>query len=110
MGISALLPDPKGQRIVVVVHIKTTLQHFSNVPRPNILVDMISSDHRVYSNNDFTSDSISHAIAHNDFSRSHNLVIGLLRRYNNRRYYSWTEKLMLYRNWASQTKPAVWQT
>ena len=61
---------------------------------PNILVDMVSSDHRVYSNNNSTSQ----AIACDDFTRSHNLVIVLLCRYNNHRYYCWTEKLMLYRN------------
>ena len=79
MDISALLPDPKGQRIMVVMCIMTTLQHFSNVTLPNILVNMVSSDHRawVYSYNDSTSDSTSHAITCDDFTRSHNLVIGL---------------------------------
>ena len=37
---------------------------------------MVSSDHRAYSNNDSISDSTSHAIAHDDFTRSRNLVIG----------------------------------
>ena len=39
---------------------------FSNVTRPNIHVDMVSSDHRVYSNNDSgsTSDSTSYARDH----------------------------------------------
>ena len=36
---------------------------------------MVSSDHRVYSNNDSTLDSISHAIASDDFMRSRNLLI-----------------------------------
>ena len=49
---------------------------------PNILVDMVSSDHRVYSNNDSTLDSTSQAIAHDDFKRSRHLVIGLLHRYS----------------------------
>ena len=43
---------------------------------PNIHVDVVSSDHRVYSNNDSTSDSNSHVIACDDFTRSRNLVIG----------------------------------
>ena len=43
---------------------------------PNILVDMASSDQRVYSNNDSTSHSTSHLIAsNNNFTRSHNFVI-----------------------------------
>ena len=50
---SALLCDPKGLRIAMVVCITwmtQTLQHFSNVANsPNILVDVVSSDHRVYS-------------------------------------------------------------
>ena len=38
---------------------------------------MVSSDHRVYySNNDLTSDSTSHAITCDNFTRSRNLVIG----------------------------------
>ena len=37
---------------------------------------MVSSDHRVYGNNDSTSDSTSHAIARDDFTRSHKSVIG----------------------------------
>ena len=40
-----------------------------------IPVDVVSSDHRVYSNNDSTLDSTSHAIACDDVTRSHNLVI-----------------------------------
>ena len=43
---------------------------------PNILEHVVSSNHRVYSNNDSTSDSTSHAIAHDEFTRSRNLVIG----------------------------------
>ena len=95
------LPDPKSQRIVVVVYITTTLQHFFNITHPNILVDVVSSDHRVYSDNDSTSDSTSHTIqgACDDFTDQ---VIGLLSR-----YYCWADKLMLCRNWASQTKPTV---
>ena len=84
--------------------ITMTLQHFSNVANinlPNILVDVVSSDHRVYGNNDSTSDSTSHDIARDltcdDFVRSCNLVIGLIRKYNNHRYYCWAEKLMLRR-------------
>ena len=107
VDMSASLPDPKDQRIVAVVYTSITLQHFSNVTRPNILVDVVSSDHRVYSTNDLTFDSTLHAIACDDFTRSRNLVIGLLHRYNNCRYYCWAEKLMLCRNWASQTKHAV---
>ena len=94
------------QKIAVVVCIMT-LQRFSNVTLPNTLVNVVSSDHRVYSNNDSTSDSTSHVIACDDFTRSRNLVIGLLCRYNNRRYYCWTEKLMLHRNWGLQTKLAI---
>ena len=74
---SASLPDPKGQRIMVVVCITKTLQHFSlNVTLLNILVDIVSSDHRarVYGNNDSISDSTSHTIARDDFMRSRNLV------------------------------------
>ena len=41
MDISALLPDSNDQRIgVVAVYIMTTLQHFSNITHPNILVDV----------------------------------------------------------------------
>ena len=39
------------------------------------------------------------------FARSHDLMNEWARRYNNRRYYFWAEKLMLCRNWASQKKP-----
>ena len=45
---------------------------------------------------------IQYTIVRDDFMRSRNLVIGLLRR-----YYYWEEKLMLHKNWALQTKPAV---
>ena len=113
---SALLPNPKGLRIAMVMWIicTTTLHHFSNVESnvltlPNILVDMVSSDHRVYNNNDSTSDSTSHAIAHDDFTRSSNLVIGyfadiiIITDIS----YCWAEKLTLCRNWASHTKPAI---
>ena len=58
-----------------------TLQYFSNVANspstlPNILVDVVSSDHRVYNNNDSTSDSTSHAIACDGFTTLGNMVIG----------------------------------
>ena len=56
--------------IMVAVYIVMTLQHFSNVTCPNILVDVVSSDRRVYSNNDYASDSTSHAIARDDVMRS----------------------------------------
>ena len=72
------------------MYIMITLQHFSIVTHPNILVDVVSSDHRVYSNNDSTLDSTSRAIACDDFMRSCHLVIGLLCR-----YYCWAEKLLL---------------
>ena len=99
MDISTLLPDPKGQRIMVVVYITMTLQYFSSVTCPNILVDVVSSDHAVYSNNDLTSDLTSHAIARDDFTRSCTSLGNRLLR----RYYCWAEKLMLHRNWALQT-------
>ena len=60
---SASLPGPKGQRILIVVRIMctTTLQHFFNVANqltlPNIHVDMVSSNHRISSNNDSSSSS-----------------------------------------------------
>ena len=105
VDISASLPDPKGQRIVVVVYITMALQHFSKVTRPNILVDVVSSDH-TYSLYNYIilmiQPWIQYTIVRDDFMRSHNLVIGLLRR-----YYCWEEKLMLHRNCALQTKPAV---
>ena len=67
----------------------------SNSPKQ---VDVVSSDQRVYSN-----------------LQLYRLlrVTMLLRRitsqipYNNQRYYCWAENLMLRRNWALQTKPAV---
>ena len=70
VDIFASLPDPKGQRIMVVVCIMTTLQHFVNVTLPNILVGVVCPDHQVYSNNDSTLDSASHIIVHDDFTRS----------------------------------------
>ena len=45
-------------------------------------------------NNDSTSDSTSNTVARDDFTKL-------------RRYYCWAEKLMLRRNWALQTKPAI---
>ena len=42
------------------------------------------------------------------FMRSHDFMNEWPHRYNYRRYYCWTEKLMLRRNWASQKKPAIW--
>ena len=102
------LPDPKGQRIMVVVYIAMTSQHFSNVTCPNILVDVVSSDHRVCSNNDSTLDSTSHATAHDNFTRPCRLVAGYLHRYNNCRCYCWAEKLILCRNWTLQTKPTIY--
>ena len=76
---SALLPNPKGQRSRWLCESRAR-QHCNTSPMqltlPNIIVDVISSDHRVYSNNDSTSDSTSYAIASDDFMRSHNLVIG----------------------------------
>ena len=65
---------------------------YSNLPKHHCR--LVSSDHRVCSNNDSTSDSTSHAIACDDFTRSCNLIIGLHRRYNNLRYYCLAEKLM----------------
>ena len=50
--------------------------HDNMLTPPNILVDVVSSDHRVYSNNDSILDSTSHAIACDNFTRSRNLVIG----------------------------------
>ena len=84
-------------------------QHFSNVTCPNILVDVVSSDHRVCSINDSTSNSTSHAIARDDFTRPRSLVAGYLHRYNNCRYYCWAEKLMLCRIWTLQTKPTIYK-
>ena len=67
----------------------TSLQYFSNVAiiiitLPNILVDVVSSYYRfrvyiyiVYTNYS-SSDSTSHAIAPDDFTRSHNLLISYL--------------------------------
>ena len=78
-----------------------------NVTCPNILVDMVSPNHRIYSNYDSTSDLTSHTIACDNFMRSSNLVVGLLCRYNNHRYYCWAEKLMLCRNCALPTKRTV---
>ena len=90
---------------MVVVYIVMTSQHFSNVAGPNILVDVVSSDHRVCSNNDSTSDSTSHAIAHDDFTRLQSLVAGdiIIADIS----YCWAEKLMLCRNWTLQTKPTI---
>ena len=75
--ISASLPDPKGQRIMVIVYNHDDTAVLLQFNLSKILVNVVSSDHRVYS----TSDSISHAIACDNFMRSRNLVIGLLRRY-----------------------------
>ena len=78
---SASLPDPNGLRIAMVV-CNRCMTTCSTSPMlltfPNILVDMVSSDNRVYSNNDSTSDSTSQAIARDKFTKSRNLVIGLL--------------------------------
>ena len=53
VAISALLPDPKGQKIAVVYaswwHSSTSTS--PNVTLPNILVDVVSSDNRVCNNN-----------------------------------------------------------
>ena len=97
VDISASLPDPKGHKITMVVCITTKImtghctEHFSSIATyitlSNILVDVVSYYHRVYSNNDSTVDSTSHVIAHDDFTRSRNLAIGLLRKCNNHRYY-----------------------
>ena len=98
---------PKGQRITMVVWITctTTLQHFSDVansPKHPCRRGILWSQSLVIYN-DLTSDSTSHVIACDDFTRSRNLLC----RYNNRRYYCWAEKLMLRRNWALWTKPTI---
>ena len=79
----ALLPDPKRPKdwdgCVNHVHEDiafATLVLLQCITLPNILIDVVSSDHRVYSNNDSTSASTSHAIAHDDFMRLRSLVIG----------------------------------
>ena len=53
---------------------------------PPLLVDMASSDHRVHSNNDSTSDSTSHSIACDNFTTSRNLIIADI--------ICWAEKLV----------------
>ena len=42
------------------------------------------------------------------FMQLHDLMNNWARRYNIHRYYNWAEKLMLCRNCASQTKPAIY--
>ena len=101
VDISALLPDPKGQRIVMVVY--NNIAHFSNVTFPNILTDMVFSVVIMIQ----PLIQLYKPLHVTVFTRSRNLVIGLPWRYNNHRYYCWAEKLMLHRNWALQAKPAV---
>ena len=87
---------------------RMTLQHFSNLanfPKHPCRCGIFWSQSLHY--NDSTLDSTLHAIACEDFTRSRNLVIGLLHRYNSCRYYCWAEKLILRRNWASQTKSTI---
>ena len=113
--ISDSLPDPKGQRIIMVVCITCMTTYCSTSSMQLAQTSLacrcgILWSHRIYSNNDSTLDSTLQAIniVHDDFTRPHNLVKGLLCKYNNRRYYCRAEKLMLRRNWASQTKSAIW--
>ena len=53
------------------------------------------------------SDSTSYAMAHDEFTRSRNLVIGYFADIIITDITAWAEKLVLCRNWASQTKPAI---
>ena len=73
VDISVLLPGLKG---TVVVYITTTLQHFLS---KNIHVDVVSSDHIVYRNNDSTLEIQLHTPLHMMILQNH--VIGLLCRY-----------------------------
>ena len=93
VGIFAWPPDPKGQRIVVVVY------HHDDIAallQCNSHVDIVFSDNRVYSNLKL------HTPLHMTILQDHVICIGLLQKFIIIAdiSYCWAEKLMLHRNWA----------
>ena len=76
------------------------------VTRPNILVNMVSSDLTAYFKG-FCFRCHCTCRIQQFLKRSCNLILKRVCRYNNCRYYCWGRKLMLHKNWALHAIPAV---
>ena len=95
------LPERPSAFFITII-----VQHFSNVPQPDTLVNVVSSGHRAY--------CIGFRFRYNFMcrtwwflKRSCNLIIKMVHSYNNHRYHCWEERLMLCKNWALHTLPTI---
>ena len=96
----AAVPDLKGPSVIVLSghRYSTSL----TVTLPNILVNVVSSDHRAYCKG-FCFWCHCLCMTRWLLKGSCSLITKGIRRYNNRRYYCWARKLMPCKNWALHT-------